>query len=348
MNHLPISLKNKKLKASFEKHLLEFITPAKTSREVFNKKETYLLKVSYEDNSCSGIGECSPLWSLSIDPRDSYEDQLQFVCENINNWEQLLLQLTPYPSILFGLETALLDLTNGGKGIILPSPFTKGNSSIQINGLIWMNSFEHMSKQIAQKIESGYRCVKLKIGAIDWEDELQLLKGIRKKYNANNIEIRVDANGAFNYEAAPSKLEQLYQLDIHSIEQPIKAGQIQKMSNLCANSPIPIALDEELIGIKPQDKENLIRQINPNFLILKPSLLGGIKATMHWIALAEKLNLKWWITSALEGNVALNAIAQIVAKTSNQLPQGLGTGGLFKNNFDSKLSLEKDYITYNF
>jgi o-succinylbenzoate synthase len=344
----PIQLQDLKLEASFEKHQLQFITPAKTSRETFTLKDTYLLNVRYHDTELTGIGECSPLWTLSIDPKDEYIAQLQFVCDNINNWKSLLNNSLPnFPSIQFGLETALLDLTNGGKGIIYPSKFTEGNDSIQINGLIWMNDFANMSSQIENKIEQGFKCVKLKIGAMNWENELTLLNSIRKRFSENDIEIRVDANGAFSSEEALTKLDKLAKLKIHSIEQPIMAGQVDHMKSLCLNTPIPIALDEELIGIKDKTKKDeLLTEINPQFIILKPSLIGGIKGSNEWIDAAKKTKTDWWITSALEGNYALNSIAQFVYRTRNKLPQGLGTGQLYNNNFESRLSLNKDQLKF--
>jgi len=344
----PIKLKKLELAASFEKHELKFITPAKTSRETFTLKETYLLKVNYLGDEKTGIGECSPLWSLSIDPKDEYISKLQFVCNNINNWEVLLKKdLIKFPSIHFGLETALLDLSNGGKGIIYPSNFTNSQDSIQINGLIWMDHFESMAAQIENKINNGFKCVKLKIGAINWDNEIALLKNIRNRFSEKDMEIRVDANGAFSPNEALKKLNDLYKFKIHSIEQPIMAGQIKEMKYICANSPLPIALDEELIGISSKaEKDRLLQDIKPQFIILKPSLIGGIKGSNEWINSAKKTKTDWWITSALEGNYALNSIAQFVYKTGNKLPQGLGTGQLYSNNFNSRLSLKKDKLQF--
>lgn len=345
----PIKLKGLKLEATFEKHQLQFITPAKTSRETFSLKDTYLLKIKYINSEFLGIGECSPLWSLSIDPKDEYISKLQFVCDNINNWKVILSDsLIEYPSIQFGLETALLDLSNERESIIYPSLFTEGKDSIQINGLIWMDNFENMSNQIKDKIQNGFKCVKLKIGAIDWEQELTLLKSIRNQFSEKDIEIRVDANGAFIPKEALFKLDKLAKLKIHSIEQPIMAGQTSHMKFLCSKTPIPIALDEELIGIKTKvEKDNLLLEINPQFIILKPSLIGGIKGSNEWIDAAKKTNTDWWITSALEGNYALNAIAQFVYQTGNKYPQGLGTGQLYNNNFNSRLSLNKDKLQFH-
>lgn len=347
MDVLPIQLENKKLIASFEKHLLEFITPAKTSRETFKQKETYVLKVGYSDQSSTGVGECSPLWTLSVDPKDQYEEKLQFVCDEINNWKYLLENLSSFPSILFGLETALLDLTNGGKGIIFPSDFTEGKASLKINGLIWMGDFDYMSKQIEEKINDGFDCVKLKIGAIDWADELTLLKGIRKRFSVQDMEIRVDANGAFTPKNALVKLNQLHQLKIHSIEQPIVAGQMEEMAELCSKSELAIALDEELIGnFKPEQKKELLNIIKPAYLVIKPSLVGGIQNTNEWIKFANENNINWWLTSALEGNITLNALAQYSYKKNQDIPHGLGTGQLYKNNFESRLIRNHDQLAF--
>lgn len=346
-----ISLQNKPLNATWEKHDLIFKRPAKTSRETFKTKDTYLLKIGYVDgeDEAMGIGECSPLWTLSIDPKESYSEKLDWVCANINRWDQIIAsdELSDYPSIQFGLETALLDLQHGGKQVIFPGEFTEGKTEIEINGLIWMGDFDYMFQQIEEKLASGFRCVKLKIGAIDWEEEKQLLQNIRSRFSAEEIELRVDANGAFSSENTMEKLRVLADLEIHSIEQPIMVGQKEKMAELCAETAVPIALDEELIGIKTyEEKQSLLMSIKPQYIILKPSLLGGIKSCNEWINLAEKLNIGWWTTSALEGNIALNAIAQYSQNMIAKLPQGLGTGQLFEQNFDSPIRLKGNKVIF--
>lgn len=349
MFEAPISLPNKKLKATWQRHNLVFKRPAKTSRETFKSKDTYLLKVSFEGEEIEGVGECSPLWTLSIDPKDSYSDKLDWVCENINSWQEFIYseELSDFPSIQFGLETALLDIQNGGKQIIFPSEFTKGNAQIEINGLIWMGDYEYMSQQIEEKIQTGFKCVKLKIGAIDWEQEKDLLKNIRSRFSKEEIELRVDANGAFLPQNAMEKLKVLADLEIHSIEQPIMAGQLEEMAQLCAKTPTPIALDEELIGVKKiSDKRVLLECIQPEYIILKPSLIGGVKSCNEWISLAEELNVGWWATSALEGNIGLNAIAQFAYQTGNKMPQGLGTGQLFETNFDAPIELKGNLVCF--
>lgn len=342
MFEAPISLPDKPMKASWERHDLVFKTPAKTSRETFKTKDTYLLKVSFEGEEKEGVGECSPLWTLSIDPRENYSEKLDWVCSNINSWQEFIYsdELSKYPSIQFGLETALLDLQNGCKQVIFPSKFTRGRDSIEINGLIWMGEYEYMAQQIEDKIESGFNCVKLKIGSIDWEKEKKLLQSIRNRFSAEEIELRVDANGAFTPENALDKLQFLSELEIHSIEQPIMAGQVNEMARLCSSSKVPIALDEELIGVKDfEKKRELLVNIKPQYIILKPSLIGGIKSCNEWINLAEDLEIGWWMTSALEGNIGLSSIAQLSYDPKGMMPQGLGTGQLFESNFEAPIRL---------
>ncbi|MBL55694.1 MAG: o-succinylbenzoate synthase [Flavobacteriales bacterium] len=345
----PLLLSNQLLKATWEKHELVFKRPAKTSREIFNTKDTYVLKISFEDEAIQGCGECSPLWTLSIDPKDEYTDKLDWVCSNINSWNEFLYsdELSNYPSIQFGIETALLDLQHGGKQIVFPSIFTEGKDEIEINGLIWMGDYKYMAQQIEEKIYAGFNCVKLKIGAIDWEQEKDLLKNIRSRFSKEEIELRVDANGAFLPQNAMEKLKVLADLEIHSIEQPIMAGQLEEMAQLCAKTPTPIALDEELIGVKKiSDKRALLECIQPEYIILKPSLIGGVKSCNEWISLAEELNVGWWATSALEGNIGLNAIAQFAYQTGNKMPQGLGTGQLFETNFDAPIELKGNLVCF--
>lgn len=349
MFEAPINLSDKLLKATWEKHDLFFKRPAKTSRETFKTKDTYLLRVT-DENGVMGVGECSPLWTLSIDPREQYTEQLDWVCSHVNDWKDFIYSdmLATFPSIQFGLETALLDLQNGGNQIIFPSDFTKSKAAIEINGLIWMGDYDYMAQQIEEKIKAGFKCVKLKIGAIDWDKEKALLQNIRNRFSAAEIELRVDANGAFNPEHSMDKLKTLANLDIHSIEQPIMAGQFGEMHNLCKHTPVPIALDEELIGVRFfSEKEALLNNIQPQYIILKPSLIGGIKSTNEWIALAEERNIKWWATSALEGNIGLNAIAQFAFQAGNKMPQGLGTGQLFESNFNAPIYLEGNKVKFS-
>jgi L-alanine-DL-glutamate epimerase-like enolase superfamily enzyme len=335
------------LKASFKKYTLHFKSPGGTSRGVLSEKDSWFLIVRDEaEPGITGIGECSLLKGLSIDDRPDFELKIQQVCKNINNYPGM--DLTDYPSIRFGLETALADLQSGGNKLLFKSLFTRGFDSIEINGLVWMGDFEFMKRQIREKIEADYTCIKLKIGAINFDQELDLIKCIRKEYSAKNIGIRVDANGAFSPEKALEKLARLAEYDLHSIEQPIRQGQWDQMAKLCRISPVPIALDEELIGISDKtQKQKLLESIHPQYIILKPGLIGGFKASEEWIELAGQAKTGWWITSALESNIGLNAIAQWAFTLGNKLPQGLGTGQIFTNNFKSPLTISTGKLMYD-
>lgn len=335
------------MKATFHKYILKFKRPSGTSRGIMNDKETYFLILEHEGKK--GIGECGILRGLSIDDRPDYEQKLQWVCGNIQLGEnQLWEALLDFPSIQFGLETAFQSLRSGDPFLLFPSDFTNGKQFIPINGLVWMGDEAFMKQQIDEKISAGFRCIKLKIGAIDFEKELQLLHFIRQHFTPNEIEIRVDANGAFSSELALDKIIQLSEFNIHSIEQPIAVKQHDSMAELCKSSPIPIALDEELIGVfSLEDKEQLLHKIMPDYLILKPSFIGGFRGTQEWITLAEKYQIGWWITSALESNIGLNAIAQWTFLKNNSMPQGLGTGALYTNNFDCPLDVSNGYLAYS-
>lgn len=335
------------VKASYRKHTLQFIRPAGTSRGTYLTKESWFLSLS--DGEKTGIGECSLLKELSIDDRPDFEEKLAQVCEEIDNGTfDFSQKLADFPALKFGLETALLDLQNGGKKILFPTLFTEGKAGIPTNGLIWMGDKTYMREQIAQKLEKGFSCIKLKIGAIDWPTEREIIAEMRKQFPPSELTIRVDANGAYSPQQAEKVLAELAKLNVHSIEQPIKAGQPNEMAKRCASSPIPIALDEELIGINTtEQKIALIEKIKPQFLILKPSLLGGFQASDEWISIAEKLGIGWWATSALESNIGLNAISQWIFTKKPTLPQGLGTGMLYSNNIDSPLTLIKDTMYYD-
>jgi o-succinylbenzoate synthase len=338
------------LKAEYKKHILRFKQPAGTSRGVLNSKTSYFITVWDEQfPEKRGIGECSTIKGLSIDPWDRYEDKLDEVCRNINYFTAELQEgLKEFPSIRFGLETALLDFQRGGRHILFPSDFTEGKEGILINGLIWMGDFKIMKQRIKDKLEKGFGCIKIKIGAIDFEKELELLKMIRKEYPANDLELRTDANGAFSPDDAPEKLKRLSEYDIHSVEQPIRQNQWEEMARLCEMSPIPIALDEELIGRNSRDEiSKMLDIIKPQYIILKPSLIGGFAVSKIYIAEAEARNTGWWLTSALESNIGLNALAQWVFQWENPVPQGLGTGQLFLNNINSPLYLKNDRLMFN-
>lgn len=329
------------MKATFQKYTLQFKRPAGTSRGVLTEKPTWLLTI--EHNGRYGIGECSPLPDLSIDDISDYErSKLLWTCAHISlGKEALWEQLKSYPSIQFGVEQAFLSLEAKQGGVLFPSPFTEGQVPIPINGLIWMGNKDYMQQQIREKLSQGFHCIKMKIGAIDFETEYALLKGIRQQYAPSDIELRVDANGAFSPLEALEKLKRLSDLEIHSIEQPIRAGQYEQMARLCEASPLPIALDEELIGVAcPERKKEILQWIRPAYIILKPSLIGGYRGSEEWIDLAEKQGIGWWVTSALEGNVGLSAIAQWTYTLKNSLPQGLGTGSLYTNNFPSSLEVK--------
>ena len=336
------------MKASFTKHSLLFKQASGTSRGVLTEKETFLLEISQGDKK--GIGECALFRGLSYDDVPEYEQKLQWLCQNIHEPEEFLLtELKSFPSIVFGLEQALKNLKHGGH-LYFPSAFTEGKSSIKINGLIWMGSADFMQKQIEEKLSQGFDCIKLKIG-VDWPSEKEIITQLRKNFPKEQLEIRVDANGAFDFETAKRVLMELSALGIHSIEQPIKKssikGNYEEMAALCSQTPTPIALDEELIGIvEYQDKKNLLETIFPQYIILKPALVGGFSGTDEWISLAETMGIPWWITSALESNIGLNAICQYTFTKNNPLPQGLGTGALFTNNFESPLVLKGDQMWY--
>ncbi|MCB4797577.1 o-succinylbenzoate synthase [Neotamlana laminarinivorans] len=333
--------------ANYKQYILNFKQPSGTSRGILRTKETWFL-ILEEDNK-KGIGECGLFRGLSIDDRLDYEEKLLWVCKNINlGLSELLEASKEFPSIQMGLEMAFKSLEAEDSFSIFPSKFTKGEAQININGLIWMGSEAFMKKQIEDKIKAGFSCIKMKIGAIDFETEINLLKSIRRSFSKTDIELRVDANGAFSPLEALEKLKILSELELHSIEQPIKQGQIEAMATLCEQTPLPIALDEELIGVfSVTNKAQLLQTINPQYIILKPTLVGGFKGSDEWINLAKKNNMGWWITSALESNIGLNAIAQYTFKKNTTMPQGLGTGGLFTNNFESPLQVNNGKLSFN-
>ncbi len=342
------------LRASFFKRTFVFAFKARTSRGTMPDKESWFIKIwDAATPEIFGIGEAGPLPGLSIDPLEEMDQQFEALISKIEasdfNIEDLDIQkLVPkeFPSIRFALEMALLDLKNGGKRILFENGFVKGKP-LPINGLIWMGGMDFMLEQISRKIDQGFQCIKIKVGGLDFERECDLLRYIRSKYFDRDITLRLDANGAFKPEEALHKLNILAEFNIHSIEQPIRAGETF-MAELCRQSPIPIALDEELIGVMERaGKEKLLSRIKPQFIILKPSLHGGFSGCAEWIALAEAMNIKWWITSALESNIGLNAICQFTANYDNVLPQGLGTGALYENNFPAPLEVAVDKILYN-
>ena len=330
------------MKLRFTKKTFLFKRPSGTSRGILKEKHSWFIEIWNATNpKIIGFGECSIIPGLSPEyiSIEQYEKKLKELSANPT------IDISEWPSIKFGLECALRDLENGGKRIYFNNDFVKGTLKLPINGLVWMGDENFMREQIEQKLREGFRTIKMKIGAIDFDTEIKLLKSIRSRYNKNQITLRVDANGAFSPEETKEKLTILNQLDIHSIEQPIKQGQWSKMRELCEQTPLPIALDEELIGINRRlEKVKLLDTIQPQFIILKPSLHGGISGTQEWIELAEERNISWWITSALESNIGLDAICQLAAEYQNPLPQGLGTGSLYVNNIKNDLIVEQGYI----
>lgn len=333
--------------AKYYKYNLDFIIPSGTSRGVLHTKPTWFLKIFKKDNpEIFGLGECSPIEGLSIDPINEIERKLNEVVLNINNLKKV--DLNHFPSISFGVETALADLNNNGERIIFHNDFSKGKSSIKINGLIWMGKSSFMIDQIKEKIDLGFKCLKIKIGAINFNEEIEIIKLIRNMFSFSDLEIRVDANGSFKFKTVLKKLEILSELKIHSIEQPIEVNQIEEMKHICSVTPIPIALDEELIKFRNDSEKNeLISFVKPQYIILKPSLLGGLDKTIKWISISERNNIEWWLTSALESNIGLNALAQFCGQYNLNLPQGLGTGNLYKNNIDSPLNLNGENLSYS-
>lgn len=332
--------------AEYHKYILNFKQASGTSRGILKEKETWFIVLQYRDQK--GIGECGVFRGLSCDDVPNYEDVLKWTCANIHlGLEVLLKELTEFPSIQFGLEMAFLSFESQDEFELFPSAFTQGKAGIPINGLIWMGDEAFMKNQIKAKIEAGFSCIKMKIGAINFQTEVDLLKSIRKEFSSNDIELRVDANGAFQPSEALEKLKILSDLDLHSIEQPIKQGQVKDMARLCEKTPLPIALDEELIGVTSVTKQSeLLQTIKPQYIILKPSLIGGFCGSKSWISAAEKINIGWWITSALESNVGLNAISQFTYQLHSKLPQGLGTGSLFTNNIESPLQVKRGALEY--
>ncbi|WP_418698113.1 o-succinylbenzoate synthase [Bacteroides sp.] len=330
------------------KKQLHFKQPAGTSRGTYTTRNVWYILLTESDGHRYGVGECAPLPALSCDDLPDYDEVLAAACCRFEQTGEIDRHaLLPYPSILFGLETALLHLQAGSLQF-WPTPFSQGKAGIPINGLIWMGNFDEMYRRIEEKMQNGFRCIKLKIGAIDFERELELLAHIRRHFTPRQIELRVDANGAFTPADAPAKLQCLSEFQLHSIEQPIRAGQWKEMAALCASTPFPIALDEELIGINERARKiELLETIRPQYIILKPSLHGGISGSEEWMELAAERGIGSWVTSALESNVGLNAIAQWCGTLDPVLPQGLGTGLLFTDNIDYPLYIEGDCLRFH-
>ena len=333
--------------------VFHFKEPAGTSRGVYHTRTSRFVHLTCDDlPGIVGVGECAPLPKLSCDDLPDYDAVLRHQCDNVCARGGIDVDaLRDYPSMLFGLETAWRQLHAGGSTALSSTPFSRGEEGIPINGLVWMGDFETMATRLEQKISQGFTCVKIKIGAIDFADEMALIRRLRDRFGSEQIELRVDANGAFAPDEALDKLHQLACNDIHSIEQPIRAGQWQEMARLCRISPLPIALDEELIGVNTlEDKQRLLDTICPKYIVLKPSLHGGYAGCREWISLAQERGIGSWITSALESNVGLNAIAHLAAEVYGPaitMPQGLGTGQLFTDNINTiPIAIQRDKLWY--
>jgi len=347
------------LQIDYQKYILHFKFDAGTSRGVLTERNTYFIRL-FESSvpQVFGLGEASPLQGLSIDYVPDFEENLQDFCQKFAgqrfknpqeiSYKWLKENTLSLPSLRFAAEVARQDLIHGGKQKIYDNDFYNEGKPLPINGLVWMGTDTFMREQIEEKLQKGFTCIKLKIGAIDFDKELALLHAIRKRFSSEKITLRVDANGAFSPSEAMEKLKALSVYELHSIEQPIRAGQIVAMTELCANTPLPIALDEELIGTEDVTaKEKLLRTIRPQYIILKPTLLGGLEESKEWIQLANNQRIGWWLTSALESNIGLNAICQFAASYSLTLPQGLGTGQLYHNNVELPLEVRDGYIFYD-
>lgn len=349
------------LRASVHKHILQFNFEARTSRGSMKERPVWFLKIWHtEQPEVFGLGECAPLIGLSNESNEEAETELTAWAEKVEgatlpSQKLRLTELHAFlsenkldptrSSVIFAVETALLDLLNGGSRLIFENDFLKGKS-IPINGLIWMGGLDYMLQQIDIKIRDGFSCIKMKVGSHNFEKECDILQYIRRKYYKQNIVIRLDANGAFKVDDALDKLRALARFDVHSIEQPIKSG-LPEMEMICRESPVPIALDEELIGVSSAARLSLLTRLKPKSIILKPSLMGGLQSTADWIQLANQLGINWWITSALESNIGLNAIAQFTAQYPASIPQGLGTGSLYINNLISPLQVAAGNLNYN-
>ncbi|WP_299986324.1 o-succinylbenzoate synthase [uncultured Pontibacter sp.] len=338
-------------------HQLQFKFDARTSRGAMRTHQVYYLHLhDSERPGITGVGECAPLPGLSIDARPDLESKLNQLAEQVgqqqlkaDDWQGFLKSddLLEWPAIRFALETAWLDLLRGGRKILYENSFSQGTTGIPINGLVWMGEKDFMQQQISKKLKEGYTCLKLKIGSLDFATELEILHQIREVAVPEDLTIRVDANGAFAPDEAFRKLERLARYSLHSIEQPIRQGQLEQMQQLCAYTPIPIALDEELIGVQDATKQaELLDFVKPQYIILKPTLVGGLQASAGWIDMAAQRSIGWWMTSALESNIGLNAISQFTANYAINMPQGLGTGQLYHNNVASPLQIDKGWLWY--
>lgn len=345
------------MKAVFKKHNLRFKFSASTSRGAINERSVWYLLLS-DKTGKTGLGEAAPLSGLSVDSEIDFEENLQKIAKILEDYSINDFKTDPdlpnklisrnLPSIRFAVEKALLDLQSDREGILFKNKFTESKKKLPVNGLVWMGSYSYMKKQVEQKLSEGYRCIKIKVGAIDFDSECKLLHDIRKKYSADKIELRVDANGAFTESDIVYKLQELSGYNLHSIEQPVATSKKELMTELCKTSPVDIALDEQLIGVFGEtQKRALLQSLKPKYIVLKPTLLGGFAETEEWIRIAKTLNIGWWITSALESNIGLNAIAQFTANFPVKMAQGFGTGQLYLNNASAPLSLKEGFMSFN-
>lgn len=349
------------LLASLFKKTFHFRFDARTSRGAMKERTSWFVKLSDESQpEVFGIGECAPLPGLSPELNGDFDAHLASLIESINatpiascpgklqdidKWMNQRPPIAAVSSLRFAMETAMLDLASGGQRRIFENDFLTGKG-IPINGLVWMGGMDFMLQEIEIKIRDGFKCIKIKIGGLDFEKECDILQYVRRKYFRDNITIRLDANGAIKADDAVYKLRELSKFGIHSIEQPIKTGH-EFLPELCAKTPIPIALDEELIGVDPVQGQVLLTRIKPQFLVLKPTLHGGLSGADRWIKAAASHGIGWWLTSALESNVGLNALAQFGANYPLPLPQGLGTGSLYEDNFPSPIEISRDLLQHN-
>jgi o-succinylbenzoate synthase len=343
------SFAGKDLRAEFFSHTLNFIKPGRTSRGTLHERKVFYLKVWEAENPVIfGLGEAAPLAGLSMESEADCSAALRQLTADISQWEHYLFSENVLPrAVLFALEQAILDLREGGRRVLFPSKFTEGREVVLINGLVWMGEPDFQLLQINRILSEGFGSIKLKIGAAEWRDELKLIQHLREHFGVEELGIRLDANGAYSPRQALEILEDLALYDIHSIEQPIRAGQWEEMAEICRESPVPVALDEELIVCPLAEAENLLAEVLPQYLILKPSLLGGFQVSESWITHAESLGIGWWVTSSLESNVGLNALAQWTFGLQNPVPQGLGTGQVFSNNVEGWLEREGEFLQIN-
>lgn len=361
------------MNVSLTEKTLHFKKPARTSRGSYSEHRMIVVRLT--DGSRYGEGECAPLPDLSCD-RGAYDDLaavealvrkalvgcgdeaggLGNIADSDRQIEaelaaRLPLVLRDYPALLFAMESAVAGMCRSPW--LYDTPFARSEVGIPINGLVWMASYDEMLRQVEEKLKAGYRCIKLKIGAIDWEDEIKLIRLIRSRFSRDELQLRVDANGAFDEGNVIARLEELSKYGLHSIEQPVRAGQWELMARLCAETPLPIALDEELIGVNdPSLKREMLDTVKPQYIVVKPTLHGGMSGTVEWIGEARSRGIGSWITSALESNIGLKNVALLAAaiydirpeNVSDVLAQGLGTGLLFTDNIDTGVHIEKGLI----